>query len=404
MSSDKIYDIAIIGAGIVGLATAYQLSKNRNVSVLIVETEKEIAQHQTGHNSGVIHSGLYYKPGSLKARNCVSGREAMYVFCENNEIAHERCGKIVVAVNESEMNMLHILYNRGLKNGLNGLKLLSAEALRDYEPHVRGVGGLHVPETGIVDYKDVARAYQWHIRKRGFTLRLGARFSALHQGADNHYTLETTDGAFHAKNIINCGGLYSDRIARLCGQHPGVRIIPFRGEYYQLTPESEKLVNNLIYPVPNPAFPFLGVHFTRMIHGGVEAGPNAVLAFKREGYRKTDFDWKDTKDIFAYSGFWILALKYGVYGMGEFYRSWSKNAFVRALRKLLPDISGKDVKAVGSGVRAQALSPAGKLIDDFYFSDAPGQIHVLNAPSPAATASLSIGRTIADKALKQFDL
>ncbi|RMH65058.1 MAG: L-2-hydroxyglutarate oxidase [Calditrichaeota bacterium] len=403
METEKTFDVVIIGAGIVGLATAYQLSKERRLKLLVVETEKEIARHQTGHNSGVIHSGLYYKPGSLKAKNCVRGRESMYIFCENNEIPHERCGKLVVATNASESARLKALFHRGQKNGLMGLKMLSADAMREYEPHVRGTAALYVPETGIVDYKDVAKAYLWHMRKRGVEVKLGARFTGLQHGKDNRYTVETTDGAWHTRNIINCGGLYSDRIAKLCGLHPGVRIVPFRGEYYELKPDRHHLVRNLIYPVPNPRFPFLGVHFTRMIKGGVEAGPNAVLAFKREGYNKTDFDWRDTLDIFGYTGFWVLAAKYGLYGLGEFYRSWSKKAFVRALRKLIPEITEEDLKTGGAGVRAQALSPTGKLIDDFYFAEAPGQIHVLNAPSPAATASLSIGRTIADKALARFE-
>ncbi len=402
MSSEKIYDIAIIGAGIVGLATAYQLSKKRGLRVLILETEKEIADHQTGNNSGVIHSGLYYKPGSLKAQNCVNGRNAMYIFCENNEIAHERCGKLVVATTAAEKKMLSVLEQRGHKNGLNGLKMLSAEQMREYEPHVRGVAALHVPETGIVDYKDVARAMSWHIRNRGFDLLTETRFIGLQEEKSGALVLETNNGEYRAANIINCAGLYSDRVARACGLHPGVRIIPFRGEYYELKPEREKLINNLIYPVPNPRFPFLGVHFTRMIHGGVEAGPNAVLAFKREGYHKNDFELKDTLEIFGYPGFWVLALKYGLYGLGEFYRSFSKKAFVSALRKLVPEIEAADVKPAGAGVRAQALGPGGKLIDDFYFVDAPRQIHVLNAPSPAATASLSIGATIAEKALEQF--
>ncbi len=403
MSSEKTYDIAIIGAGIVGLATAYQLSKQRGLSVLILEAEKEIADHQTGNNSGVIHSGLYYTPGSLKAQNCVSGRDAMYVFCENNEIAHERCGKLVVATTPSEKKMLALLEKRGRENGLHGLKLLGAEQMREYEPHVRGVAALHVPETGIVDYKDVARAMAWHIRNRGHELRLESRFLALSRETDGTLVLETTAGTFRAKNLINCGGLYSDRIARACGLNPGVRIIPFRGEYYDIIPERQSLVNNLIYPVPNPRFPFLGVHFTRMIHGGVEAGPNAVLAFKREGYYKKDFDFRDTMDVFGYPGFWVLALKYGLYGMAEFYRSFSRRAFVGALQKLVPEITARDVRPAGAGVRAQALGAGGKLIDDFYFVDAPGQIHVLNAPSPAATASLSIGAAIAGKAREQFE-
>ncbi len=350
----------------------------------------------------MIHSGLYYKPGSLKAQNCVEGRDAMYVFCETNQIKHERCGKIVVATKKRELKALKQLHKRGLENKLKGVKRLSAEELHEYEPNVKGIAGLLVPETGIVDYKDVCKAYVYHIKNAGNEICLNTKFLNLHR--KETLVLETTAGEIHAKNIINCAGLYSDRVAKLCGVNPHLKIVPFRGEYYELIPEKHHLVNNLIYPVPDPGFPFLGVHFTRMIHGGVEAGPNAVLAFMREGYNRNDFDFKDTLETLTYPGFILLALRYWYTGFGEFYRSYSKKAFVRALQKLLPDLKDKDILEAGSGVRAQALRITGKLVDDFHIEQAKNMIHVLNAPSPAATASLSIGETIAKMAIKNFEV
>lgn len=402
--ASKTYDIIIIGAGIVGLATAMKLARNPNLNlkILVIETEKEIASHQTGNNSGVIHSGLYYAPGSLKARNCVAGRNELYMFCENNQVAHERCGKLVVATSKAEIKMLNRLHKRGIENQLKGLKRLSPEEMREYEPHVNGVAALLVPETGIVDYLDVSKAYQWHIKNNGGEIELNTRFIALKK--QNPLIVKTSRGDFEAKNIINCAGLYSDRVARKCGVNPGLKIVPFRGEYYELVPEKQHLVRNLIYPVPDPKFPFLGVHFTRMIHGGVEAGPNAVLAFKREGYKKSDFRVRDSIDTFSYPGFWLLALRYGYMSLSEFYRSFSKKAFVKALQKLIPEIKEEDVAAAGAGVRAQALGINGKLLDDFRIVEETNMIHVLNAPSPAATASLSIGGTIAETAIKNFDL
>lgn len=402
MTEPKIYDVAIIGAGIIGLATALKLSLKARLKIIIIDTEKKIATHQTGNNSGVIHSGLYYTPGSLKAKNCLEGRDAMYVFCETNQIKHERCGKIVVAVNKKELKILNHLYKRGIENKLKGIKRLSADDLLEYEPNVKGVGGLLVPETGIVDYKDVCKAFMYHIKSAGNEIRLDTQFLKLHK--KKTLVLETTNGDIHAKTLINCGGLYSDRVAKLCGVNPQLKIIPFRGEYYELVPEKHHLVNNLIYPVPDPNFPFLGVHFTRMIHGGIEAGPNAVLAFKREGYSRNDFDFKDALETLTYPGFLLLAARFWYTGFGEFYRSYSKKAFVKALQKLLPDLQEEDISPAGSGVRAQALRANGKLVDDFYIKQAKNMIHVLNAPSPAATASLSIGETIAAMAIKNFDL
>ncbi len=403
MEQETIYDVVIVGAGIVGLATGLYLSKNSKARVLIIDAEQDIAQHQTGNNSGVIHSGLYYMPGSLKAQNCINGREQMYVFCELNNIRHERCGKLVVATTVDQKKQLDKLEHRGIQNGLRGLKRLSADEIKEHEPHVRGVSALWVPETGIVDYHDVSKAYAWHIKNHDNEIRLGSRLRHLKKSADVRI-LETTTGAIKAKNIINCAGLQSDRIARVCGISPGVKIVPFRGEYYKLKEDKRYLVNNLIYPVPNLNFPFLGVHFTRRINDEREAGPNAVLAFKREGYHHSDFNLKDSLETFSFPGFWALAFKYGLTGMGEFYRSYSKQAFVKALQGLIPEITVDDVQPGGAGVRAQALNISGKLVDDFFIKQARNQIHVLNAPSPAATASLSIGETIGKMAIKNFEL
>jgi L-2-hydroxyglutarate oxidase len=402
MTSSK-YDIAIIGGGIVGLATAMSLTSRRPLSLIVLEAENHLAGHQTGHNSGVIHSGLYYKPGSLKARNCVEGREAMYRFCQEHGIAHEQCGKLVVATGEQELPALTTLEERGQANGLKGIKRLRPEALKEYEPHVAGIAGLVVPETGIVDYKQVAQTYANLIRQAGGLIQTGARVLGCQQRSDE-LVLETAQGDIHCRHLVNCGGLQSDRIARLCGVDPGLKIVPFRGEYYELIPERHSLVKNLIYPVPDPRFPFLGVHFTRMIHGGVEAGPNAVLAFKREGYHRSSFSPRDAWETLMYRGFWRLAGKYWRMGSGEFYRSFSKRAFVKALQKLIPELGFADVYPAGAGVRAQALAPNGFLVDDFCIVETPRMIHVLNAPSPAATASISIGQTIAGMAEKHLAL
>ncbi len=403
MSEKFKYDVVIIGAGIVGLATAYMLLEKKRLKIAVIETEKEVAAHQTGNNSGVIHSGLYYKPGSLKALNCTTGREKMYRFCKENDIKHDRCGKIVVATDESEIERLNKLEKTGNQNGLSGIKKLNAEQLREFEPHVNGIQGLYIPQTGIVDYKDVCAVLKKKIEDLGGEIFFEAQFQKLSEKNSKLYP-ETSQGVFKTENLINCAGLYSDRVAKKCSVSPGVKIVPFRGEYYELTSDKEYLVNNLIYPVPNPEFPFLGVHFTRMIHGGVEAGPNAVLALKRTGYKKSDFSLKDVWETFTYPGFWSLALKYGKTGIAEIYRSISKKAFVEALQKLVPELKEQDVKPAGAGVRAQALDASGKLIDDFKIIEKNHMIHVLNAPSPAATASLSIGETIAEMAIKNFNL
>ena len=400
--STKNFDIIIVGGGIIGTATALSLQNNPKLNILIIEAEKELAHHQTGNNSGVIHSGLYYKPGSLKAKNCTEGRELLYKFCNENNIEYARCGKIVVANNDSELNALEELFKRGVANGLNGIKKLLAEEIKEFEPHARGIAGLYVPQTGIVDYKKVTEAYAKIFLDKDGSIETDCKFLSFINN-NRELVIETTKGEFKTKFLVNCGGLYCDKIAKLCDVNPGLQIIPFRGEYFSLKKEKEYLVKNLIYPVPDPQFPFLGVHFTRMINGGVEAGPNAVLAFKREGYSKKDFSLNDVSKMFLYSGFWRMASKYYRMGFGEFYRSLSKKAFVKALQKLVPEIQLDDIEPGGAGVRAQALEPNGKLVDDFRIVEASRMIHVLNAPSPAATASLSIGRTVADIILKKFD-
>ena len=397
------FDVVIIGGGIVGIATAMALSKKKNIKLCVLETEEKLAAHQTGNNSGVIHSGLYYKPGSLKARNCVEGRQKLYEFCRKHDIDHDQCGKVVVATRTEEIPALDDLERRGRANGLVGLKRLSRAQIKEYEPHIAGIGGLLVPETGIVDYEQVTNKFAELVMDAGHEIKLKTAFKGLVQTKES-LIVKTSKGDIEVKNLINCAGLQSDRIAHSCGMDPGLRIIPFRGEYYELKSEKHHLINNLVYPVPDPAFPFLGVHFTRMIKGGIEAGPNAVLAFKREGYNKTSFSLKDSINIFGYSGFLLLAAKFMKMGLGEFYRSFSKAAFVRALQRLLPEIQSDDIVSGGAGVRAQALERNGNLVDDFRIVQNQHMIHVLNAPSPAATASISIGEKIAVMAEEQFAL
>ena len=399
----KSFDIAIVGGGIVGLATAMALSRQAGLSMILIEAEKKLAVHQTGHNSGVIHSGLYYKPGSSKALNCVQGRKAMYHFCAEHGIAHEGCGKIVVATRTEELPALTKLQQRGVANGLSEVRQLGAEELREYEPHVAGLAGLHVPQTGIVDYVQVADKFAEVATNAGAEIRKDCQLLGVVRETGG-MVLETTAGNLHSRHLINCAGLQCDRVARMCGVRPGVKIVPFRGDYYELTAERASLVRNLIYPVPDPQYPFLGVHFTRMIHGGVEAGPNAVLGLAREGYRKYSFSLTDTVETLRFGGFWKLALRHWKMGLGEMVRSVSKRAFVSALRRLIPALQMKDVAAAGAGIRAQAVKPNGELVDDFYIEQDERMIHVLNAPSPAATASISIGQTIAAMANKQFDL
>jgi L-2-hydroxyglutarate oxidase len=396
-------DVAVIGAGIVGLATALTLGERHRLSLVVLETEKDVAKHQTGHNSGVIHSGLYYKPGSHRARNCVAGREMMYRFCQEHGIPHDRCGKVVVATDQEELPALAKLEERGRENGLLGMRRLDAAGLREHEPHIAGIAGLWIPETGIVDYVAVAQKYAELIRSRGHQVRTGHQFLGMKRDG-NTLVLETTHGTVACRNLINCGGLYSDRVARLCGLDPKLQIVPFRGEYYQLVPERQFLVKNLIYPVPDARFPFLGVHFTRTTDGHIEAGPNAVLALAREGYGWSRISPRDCWQLLRYRGFWSMAAKYWRTGFGEMYRSLSKAAFHRALSRIIPELKMSDIQPFGAGVRAMALEPDGQLVDDFRFVQAERMIHTVNAPSPAATASLAIGQTIADMAAAQFGL
>ncbi|MDO9081024.1 MAG: L-2-hydroxyglutarate oxidase [Desulfuromonadales bacterium] len=396
--SPTTFDLIVVGGGIVGTATALALTRTYpGLKLALLEKEDRLAAHQTGHNSGVIHSGLYYRPGSLKAQNCAAGREALYAFCDERKIAVERCGKIVVATRESELPALDELERRGIANGLTGLKRLDAAGVKEHEPHVAGIAGLYVPQTGIVDYVEVTNAYAQVVREGGGVVRTSCRVTGVkRQGQD--FRLTTSQGDFACRTLINCAGLQSDRLARTCGIDPGVQIIPFRGEYYLVAPQRQNLVRNLIYPVPDPAFPFLGVHFTRMIHGGIEAGPNAVLALKREGYDRFSLSLSDLFATLTYPGFFHLARRFWKVGAMEYHRSYSKGRFVRDLQKLIPELQKGDVVRGGAGVRAQAVDAEGKLLDDFHIINAEGMIHVLNAPSPAATASLSIGSTIAGHA------
>ena len=395
-------DVIIVGGGIVGLATALKtLQENSSLKILLVEKESQLAKHQTGNNSGVIHSGLYYKPGSLKARNCIHGYDLLVDFCRRHEIPFELCGKIVVATEEKELPLLDNLYQRGQQNGLAGLRMLRAEQLLEYEPHVHGVAGFFVPQTGIVDYKVVAEKYGEQIRLLGGEIVLGEKVIKV-VTSGRQVTVETTKTTYSARLLINCGGLYSDKIARLASDNIDIKIIPFRGEYYKLRPEREHLVKNLIYPVPDPNFPFLGVHFTRMMRGGVEAGPNAVLAFSREGYRKTDINIAELTETLRWPGFQKVASRYWKTGLGEMYRSFSKTAFTKALQKLIPDIREKDLVEGGAGVRAQACDRTGGLVDDFLIYEEEKVVNVCNAPSPAATSSLSIGESVAAIAVKKL--
>ncbi|MFB3855173.1 MAG: L-2-hydroxyglutarate oxidase [Vicinamibacterales bacterium] len=397
-------DVAIVGGGIVGTATAMALAESSRAHVILLEAEERLAVHQTGHNSGVIHSGLYYKPGSLKARNCVAGRDALYAFCERHGIPHERCGKVVVATMAEERPALDELERRGLANGLEGLRRLCPEEIRELEPAVTGaIDGLHVPQTGIVDYTKVTEAFARHVVEAGGEVWTSARVRRV-LAETGGLVLETSRGDVHCRFMINCAGLYSDRVARMSRVRPGVRIMPFRGEYYEVVPGRRHLVRNLIYPVPDPRFPFLGVHFTRMTDGRVEAGPNAVPAFRREGYSRTSFSLKDTLELARFPGFWRMAARHWKMGASEIYRSFSTGAFVKALQRLVPELVRGDVTRGGAGVRAQALDPDGRLLDDFSIVEAVRMIHVLNAPSPAATASISIGQAIASMATRSFEL
>ena len=398
------HDVAIIGGGILGLATARALGERApRARLVILEKETRLATHQTGHNSGVIHSGIYYKPGSYKARLCVEGARLMSEYCAEQGIRVERCGKVIVATSPPELPRLQTLYERGVANGVPGLAMLDADGLRELEPHAAALRAIHSPHTAIVDYGEVSAAFARELAGRGVAIQTGTAVRAIARDGEG-LVLETSRGEVRAKRLVNCAGLYSDVVARMAGAAPDVRIIPFRGEYYMIRPDRRDLVRGLIYPVPDPDFPFLGVHFTRTVHGEVEAGPNAVLAFAREGYRFGTVRPGELAGTLTYPGFWAMARKYWRTGTYEMYRSLSKAAFVRALQRLVPVLRPEDITRGGAGVRAQAVTREGALVDDFRIVGGADAIHVLNAPSPAATASLAIGRHIAGLAADTFGL
>ena len=396
-------DVIIIGGGIVGLATALKIKQQRpDLSVVVLEKENRVAAHQTGHNSGVIHSGLYYKPGSLKATNCIRGYDMLVEFCQQEGVPFDLCGKIVVATKPDELPQLETLYQRGLQNGLTKIAKVSVAEMREIEPHVSGVAGIRVPYTGIVDYTAVSEKYAEKFRALGGAIHLNEKVEQLTPG--NSLTVVVTNKAtYEAKLVVNCAGLYSDKIAQMTQREPiDLQIVPFRGEYFKLKTHRQHLVKHLIYPVPDPNFPFLGVHYTRMIGGGVEAGPNAVLAFRREGYHKTDINARELFETLTWPGFQKVAAKYWQTGLGEMYRSFSKSAFTKALQQLIPEIGEDDLENGGSGVRAQACDRTGGLLDDFSIIETNRAINICNAPSPAATSSLSIGQTVSEKVLARF--
>lgn len=390
------FDYAIVGGGLIGLATALALLRVRpGASVVVLEKESDIARHQSGRNSGVIHSGMYYRPGSLKATFARAGARSLVEFCREQGIRHDLCGKLVVAVSQRELARLGDLEERAQANGVKARRLGPRE-VAELEPAVRAVGALHVPETGIVDFRDVARAYRRLVESSGARVELGARVVRITTGPRGK-AVETSSGDFLARFLVNCAGLQCDRVAGMDNLVLPARIVPFRGEYFELVPSRRGLVRGLIYPVPDPAFPFLGVHLTRTIDGSVHAGPNAVLSFKREGYRRRDIDLRDLASVLSYRGFWRFAARHGVEGMRELYRSLNRRSFVRALQRLVPDIRYDDIVPAEAGVRAQALLPDGRLVDDFLIVEGERSLHVLNAPSPGATASLAIGRAVADR-------
>lgn len=400
----KQNDVLVVGSGIVGLATAYQLLlENPKMRLTILEKEVSVAAHQTGNNSGVIHSGIYYKPGSLKAKNCIEGYDSLIEFCKEQNIEFDLCGKIIVATKESELAALETLYQRGILNGLKGLKYLSASEIKSYEPHCIGIKGIFVPQTGIVNYKQVCEKLRDLILlHENATIEFGFEVNHI-QNNDDQVVVQSLRGeSVFGRFLVNCGGLYCDKIAEMAGEKLDVKIIPFRGEYYSLKPEKASLVKNLIYPVPDANFPFLGVHFTRRISGEIEAGPNAVFAFKREGYKKTDFNFSEFLESVLWKGFRKVAMKYWRTGLGEYYRSFSKKAFTKALQGLVPEVEMDDLEPAGAGVRAQACDRNGGLIDDFYIQETSNCVHVLNAPSPAATSSLSIGKHVASLILEKL--
>ncbi len=393
---NRTFDFAIVGGGIVGLSTGVALGQRfPGASILVLEKEKTLAQHQTGHNSGVIHSGIYYKPGTFKATFCRAGSRSMVEFCQEHGLAHDICGKVIVATKPSELPQLESLYQRGLDNELK-IEKIGPEALKEIEPHVKGLAAIRVLAAGIVNYKEVCETFARLIREAGGEIRLGHAVRAISVKSDR-VEIDTGGEAFSAKYLVSCAGLHSDRVARLDGTPVDLKIVPFRGEYYEIKPEKRYLVKHLIYPVPNPAFPFLGVHYTRMIGGHVEAGPNAVLALAREGYRWRDINLRDFAEVMLFPGFWKLAAKFWREGLEEMVRSASKPAFVRSLQALIPEIRSEDLEPAPAGIRAQALKPDGNLVDDFHVIERPRCIHVCNAPSPAATASIEIGKYVAGR-------
>jgi L-2-hydroxyglutarate oxidase LhgO len=397
------YDVLIIGGGIVGLATAFRLLEARpQLKILLLEKESKLAAHQTGNNSGVLHAGLYYKPGSEKARCAVQGLQQMVAFCREHGIAHEQCGKIVVATEQSELERLENLWTRGNANGLLGLRKLNPAQITEIEPHAAGLAAIHVPQEGIVDYPAVCEKLGELIRKAGGEIKLNTRVAKIVSDGGEK-VVETSAGNFRSKFVVACGGLHADRVVKMSGQKPTAKIIPFRGEYYVIKKERQHLVRNLIYPVPDPKFPFLGVHFTRLIHGGIEAGPNAVLAFAREGYKWTDFNLRDFVESICFPGLWKFLAKYPSLCGYEIRRSLSRAEFTRSLQKLVPEIRSEDIEPGGAGVRAQAMTSDGKLVEDFHFEAGQGMLHVVNAPSPAATASLAIGQTICQRVLPRLN-
>lgn len=402
--TNTIYDFIIVGAGIVGLSTAYKLSLSfPEAQILVLEKEAKVAAHQTGKNSGVIHSGIYYKPGSHKAKNCIDGRHQLVEFCTKHDIALDICGKVIVATEEDELSRLDAIYQRGLENKIEGIAKIGVEELAELEPHVKGIAAIKVPCSGIVDFVGVCEKLRELITKGNGKVEFGEKVIDIKQD-EQEITITTETNSFKSKYLVNCAGLYCDHVARSAGIKSPVQIVPFKGEYYELKPDSEYLVNHLIYPLPNPEFPFLGVHFTRMALGGIECGPNAVFVFKREGYNKLAFDFKESIESLMFPGFWKMASQHWKMGIDEYKRSFSKSAFVKGLQKLIPTVKESDLKPSPAGVRAMALLPNGEILDDFYYEVTDRQIHVLNAPSPAATASLAIGDEIVKKAKVEFGL
>jgi L-2-hydroxyglutarate oxidase LhgO len=401
---DRQYDVVVVGGGIIGLATSMKLTQDfPNLKVAVLEKEEEVAQHQTGHNSGVIHAGIYYAPGSQKANFCSTGGKLLRDFCDEYGIAYDMCGKLIVATDDSEVPQLEELFKRGTENGAQGLRMVNQEEIKDIEPYSAGVKAILSPNTGIIDYFEVSQAYATRMRENGGDLLTNVEVISI-ENKDNLVYINTTSGTVVAKYVLNCAGLHADTVARMMGVDVGVKIVPFRGEYFSMIPEKEHMVKGLIYPVPDPSMPFLGVHFTRRINGSVEAGPNAVLAFAREGYKKTDVNLKDTLGTLSYSGFWKMSAKYWKVGMHEQYRSLVKGVFVKSLQKLMPEITRDDLGDPGAGVRAQVIDSNGGLLQDFAIEASANAIHVLSAPSPGATSSLTISEYIVDLAQESFDL